>query len=179
MKRVVTQRTADGRSVFWAAGEAEGHQFEHIPGMNLTLLWRTPAVPDLNMPLSEPVRGTSLIPEPGGTLFEMLVIPPDHVMMSPSFDPVAAAEENLRWAPGVAETFEVEDPGMHTTNSVDYGIVMSGEIWLELDEGRTEHLRAGDVIIQHGTRHAWRNRGDVPARMIFILIGARPFTAAA
>ena len=93
-------------------------------------------------------------------------------MHSPHFDGAAAAEENLKAIPGLAERFEPDNPGMHTTDTIDYGIVLDGEIWLELDHGRTEHLRRHDVVIQNGTRHAWRNRTDRVTLMAFVLIGA-------
>lgn len=60
---------------------------------------------------------------------------------------------------------------MHTTRTIDYGIVLSGEIDLELDEG-TVHLRPGDVIVQRRTRHAWRNHSTEPCKMAFILISS-------
>jgi hypothetical protein len=103
----------------------------------------------------------------------VVAFPPDQVMMSPSFNPMAAAQENLRVAPGLAETFEVDAPGMHTTDTIDYGIVLKGEVWLELDDGKVEHLKEGDVVIQNGTRHAWRNRGTTVAVVAFVLIGAQ------
>ncbi|MFF5968677.1 cupin domain-containing protein [Streptomyces collinus] len=61
---------------------------------------------------------------------------------------------------------------MHATPTVDYGIVLQGEIVLELDDGHRTSLSAGDIVIQNGTRHAWRNRSDQPATMAFVLIGA-------
>jgi quercetin dioxygenase-like cupin family protein len=62
---------------------------------------------------------------------------------------------------------------MHFTDTVDYGILVDGEISLELDNGKTAALKPGDVVVQNGTRHAWRNRGDKAAKMVFVLIGAR------
>ncbi|MDR7153893.1 quercetin dioxygenase-like cupin family protein [Sphingobium xenophagum] len=61
---------------------------------------------------------------------------------------------------------------MHRTNSIDYGIVMSGEVELELDDGRKTTVREGGVIIQRGTNHLWRNITDRPCRIAFILIEA-------
>lgn len=60
---------------------------------------------------------------------------------------------------------------MHTTPTIDYGIVLSGSICLELDEGEVE-LNAGDVVVQRGTRHAWHNRGDAPCTVAFVLISS-------
>ena len=98
--------------------------------------------------------------------------PPDSVFAEPGFDPVAAGREQARHIPGLAERFEAENPGMHTTDTVDYDIVLDGEIWLELDDGAEAHLRQGDVAVQCGTRHAWRNKSARPATMAFVLIGA-------
>jgi quercetin dioxygenase-like cupin family protein len=61
---------------------------------------------------------------------------------------------------------------MHRTNSIDYGIVMAGEIELELDDGRVTTVREGGIIVQRGTNHLWRNVTDKPCRIAFILIEA-------
>lgn len=102
-----------------------------------------------------------------------VAFPPDSVMQGPRFNVLAAVEENLKCVPGLAECFEPDNPGMHTTDTVDYGIVLEGEIWLELDDGQVQHLRKHDVVVQNGTRHAWRNKNEQPALMAFVLIGAR------
>lgn len=60
---------------------------------------------------------------------------------------------------------------MHVTDSVDYDVVLEGEIVLELDDGQTVELTKHDVV-QHGTRHPWRNTNDQPATMLFVLVGA-------
>ena len=175
VRRVVTGTDARGKSVFVATGEAPAqHDYVHIPGMSNVQLWSTPADPSIPRHFADPVaRVESIVPGPGGTQFMMVAFPPDSVMMSPSFNPAAAGEENLRFAPGLAERFERDHPGMHTTDTIDYGIVLEGEIWLELDDGQTQHLRKHEVIVQNGTRHAWRNRGNEIALMAFVLIGAR------
>jgi len=71
------------------------------------------------------------------------------------------------WAPGHARF-------THRTETVDYAILLSGEIDLELDNGETVHLKPGDVVVQRGTIHTWINRGSVPAVTAFILIDAKP-----
>jgi quercetin dioxygenase-like cupin family protein len=63
-------------------------------------------------------------------------------------------------------------PLMHRTDTVDYGIVLSGEIYLVLDKQETL-LKAGDVVVQRGTNHAWSNRSDKPCRMAFILVDGK------
>jgi mannose-6-phosphate isomerase-like protein (cupin superfamily) len=64
-------------------------------------------------------------------------------------------------------------PAMHKTNTVDYALVLAGEIWALMDEGETL-LKAGDCLIQRGTNHAWSNRTDTPCRVAFILVNAHP-----
>jgi quercetin dioxygenase-like cupin family protein len=83
---------------------------------------------------------------------------------------MAEIEEKL---PGVAAHLEADNPGMHTTDTIDFEYVLSGEVWLELDDGKEVHLKAGDTVVQNGTRHAWRNKHTEPCRLAFCLIGAR------
>jgi quercetin dioxygenase-like cupin family protein len=72
----------------------------------------------------------------------------------------------VEFAPGVA-------PGIHRTDSIDYALVMSGEIDMELDDS-VVHLKAGDVLVQRGTIHNWVNRGTQPCVIAFVLIDAKP-----
>ena len=74
--------------------------------------------------------------------------------------------------PGLGHAHEQDAHGMHTTDTVDYVIVVAGEVWLELDDGQEVLVKAGDCVIQNGTRHAWRNRADVPCVMAAVMIGA-------
>ncbi len=66
---------------------------------------------------------------------------------------------------------------MHRTQSIDYGIVLEGEMTMELDGGSVTHLKAGDVVVQRGTNHLWHNVSDKPCRMAFVLIDAKPVEA--
>ena len=72
----------------------------------------------------------------------------------------------------MAEHLERDDPGMHTTASVDTGVVISGSVTLELDDGATVVLHPGDTYVQNGTRHRWSNPGDEPAVIAVALVGA-------
>ena len=101
-----------------------------------------------------------------------VVFPPDSVMQRPEFDPMAAGAEYMEHLPNLADKFEVDAPGMHKTDTVDYAIVLDGEVWLELDDGKATRLGKHDVVVQNGTRHAWRNRSDKPVTMLFVLTGA-------
>jgi hypothetical protein len=173
VRRVVTGHDEDGKSIRRADGNPpRATQFVHVPGLASTLVWATP--PNPRIPISDdPTPAvTSFVPSPGETRFIVVTFPPDSVFGSPDFNPQAARKEHLEAEPGLADTFETHNPGMHTTPTVDYGVVLDGEIWLELDDGQVTHLKKHDVIVQTGTRHAWRNKGDVPAILAFVLIGA-------
>jgi quercetin dioxygenase-like cupin family protein len=100
----------------------------------------------------------TMVPQPG----------PDQ----PSVSRATVHAEMDRVVPGLTEYFEPDTPGMHTSDTVDFGYVLSGRIWLELDNGESRELRAGDSFIQNGTRHAWRNKSDAGCTILFVLIGA-------
>jgi quercetin dioxygenase-like cupin family protein len=68
-------------------------------------------------------------------------------------------------------------PRMHRTDSIDYAVVVSGEIDMELDDGHTTHLKAGDVVVQRGTVHNWKNTGTEPCVIAFVLVDAKPVEA--
>lgn len=93
-------------------------------------------------------------------------------MSAPEFQPEHAAEELAEFAPDIAATSDPEEPGMHKTPSVDYGVVLSSELWIEVDDGAHTRLRPGDTIVGIAARHAWRNKADEPATVAFVLTGA-------
>jgi hypothetical protein len=173
IRRVVTGHDAAGQAVIAATGTPPRTDvFQHIPGMVSRLVWATPAVPQLPHDGKDPTASvTSIVPGPGASRLLIVTFPPDSVFAAPGFDPEAAVRENLAVSPGLAERFEPD--GMHQTPTVDYGIVLDGEIWLEVDGGRSERLARNDVVIQNGTRHAWRNKSEQPATLAFVLLGAR------
>jgi uncharacterized cupin superfamily protein len=84
-------------------------------------------------------------------------------------DDGAATEAML---PGLRATMEPANPGMHRSDTVDFVYVLEGEVVLELDHGCETTLRAGDTLVQNGTRHAWRNRSGQPCRMLVVMLGA-------
>lgn len=171
-RRVVTGNVK-GKSVVQSDESLLAYEFNSVPGYEHTLIWVNPATPDLSKEQKFDRYPDSVVPGPGGTSLHFVTFPPDSVFADPSFDAHAAQKEALVRLRGLADHFEKEDPGMHKTNTVDYSVVYDGEIWLELDDGETLHLRRGDVVVQNGTRHAWRNKGAKPVTMLFFLNGAR------
>lgn len=174
-RRIVTGHSPEGKSIFVAdAAAPRSTAFKHVPGFVTTLAWETRPEAGVPAAAGDPsVTASSWVPGPGGTNLMFVTFPPDAVMMSPSFDPMAAGGEYMQVLPGLAEKFEMDSPGMHTTDTVDYGVLLSGELHLELDDGATKKLAVHDVVIQNGTRHAWRNKSDKPATMLFVLVGAK------
>jgi hypothetical protein len=171
-RRIVTGNV-NGRSVVQTDEQMEAYQFKSVPGYEHTLIWINAGTPDLSKEQSLDRYPDTVVPGPGGTSMHFVTFPPGAVFADPSFDGAAAQEEALVRLRGLADHFEKEDPGMHKTNTVDYAVVYNGEIWLELDDSETRHMKRGDVVVQNGTRHAWRNRGTKPVTMLFFLNGAR------
>ncbi len=171
-RRIVTGN-ANGKAVVQNDEPLLAYEFKTVPGYEHTLIWVNAATPDLSKEQRFDSYPDSVVPGPGGTSLHFVTFPPGSVFADPSFDGKAAQEEALVRLRGLADHFEEEDPGMHKTNTVDYSVVYDGEIWLELDDSETLHLKRGDVVVQNGTRHAWRNKGPKPVTMLFFLNGAR------
>ncbi len=172
-RRVVTANDPNGKAVILSDGEPpRSVRRKHIPGFVDTLVWATSAPPIIPDEVIDPTPSRSRwIPGPGETLALVVTFPPDAVFADPGFDAVAAREEHLAATPGLAELFEQDAPGMHTTPSVDYGVVLAGSLVLDLDNGETTELSVGDVVVQNGVRHAWRNPTEEPAVAFFVLTG--------
>ena len=171
-RRIVTGNV-NGKSFVQSDEPLAAYEFKTVPGYEHTLIWVNPAIPDLSTEQRFDRYPDSVVPGPGGTSLHFVTFPPGSAFADPSFDAEAAQEEALVRLRGLADHFEKEDPGMHKTNTVDYAVVYDGEMWLELDDGETLHLSRGDVVVQNGTRHAWRNKGNKPVTMLFFLNGAR------
>jgi hypothetical protein len=171
-RRIVTGNV-NGKSVVQGDGLIAAYEFRTVPGYEHTLIWVNPATPDLSKEQRFDSYPGSVVPGPGGTSLHFVTFPPNSVFADPTFDGEAARDEALIRLRGLADHFEKEDPAMHKTNTVDYAVVHDGEIWLELDDAKTMHLQRGDVVVQNGTRHAWRNKGTKPVTMLFFLNGAR------
>ena len=145
-RRVVTGHDAKGRGVILFDGAAPN--VKHRPsGLVSTLLWTTDESPaDTARGDDRSAREIGIPPPERGSIFRVVDFPPG-----------AKGE-------------------MHRTRSIDYAVVMEGEIDMVLDDSEV-HLVAGDVLVQQGTNHAWVNRGTAPCRMAFVLIDAKQIPA--
>jgi mannose-6-phosphate isomerase-like protein (cupin superfamily) len=170
-RRVVTATTSDGAAVFASDEQIEPVTVALIPGGEFHAIWG--ADRPVALPLDgDPARTADWFPPPDGFRVAFVTIPPQTSGNSADLDLDAAIAELQHKLPGMAETLDPENPGMHTTDTVDFGVVLSGSVWLELNESDQLELRAGDCIVQNGTRHAWRNRSREPCVMAVAIIGA-------
>ena len=117
------------------------------PGASSCVVWSTKGFPVDNDGFNDPTKASFKTTVEGGTVFRV-----------------------VRYEPGVT-------PRNHRTDSIDYAVVISGEIDMELDGGVVAHLKAGDVLVQRGTIHNWVNRGREACVIAFVLIGSKPVTA--
>ena len=176
VRRVVTGHDADGKAVFVSDEAVAPVVLALLPGNEFHRLWGSDTTVSFPDDGSRP-DGPSYFPPVGGFRFVFFTIPPDGGAGAPAdLDFDAALAEFEEKLPGMAEHLEPEHPGMHTTATVDYGIVLSGEPILELDDGVKLTLRPGDTYVQNGTRHRWSNKGDMPAVLAVTLIGAEHAT---
>lgn len=148
IRRVVTGHDSSGKAKVLIDGIAMNERAGSSAGQFSTLLWSSDTMP-LEMPAGEDIedmgaRELGTYPPVNGTRFMIADYPPGNT------------------------------PRMHRTETVDYIVVLDGEIDMELDDGEWVTIRRGDVMIQRGTYHAWRNSSDKPCRMAFVLIDAEP-----
>lgn len=164
LRCVVTGINSQGKSVFVSDGDIRDRL--EMGSFIMADAWSTQGPLSVGPKLdSRSEWHVASLPAPGGTVMRYAVIPPGSVQA-----------EELKHTPSTAAgDFEVEadDPTMHTTDSVDCGFVLSGELGLELDDGETVWMQAGDCFVQQGTRHAWRNRSDNPAVIGVVMLGAQ------
>ena len=171
IRRIVTGHNAAGKSIIAEDAMATSIlDLAAAPGMRATDLWETITAPaDLSSDADPVDRPMHLEPKPTGTICRVVEFPPDAAWQ----DNVDSSEVFSSMEAGHAADSSSSTPMMHTTASVDYVIVLSGEIWAVMDEGET-CMQAGDVLIQRATNHAWSNRSSEPAMVAFVLVGAKP-----
>lgn len=171
IRRVVTGHDSRGDSVFAADDQLEPLTSPGLPGVQMSYLWGADA------PQQHPGDGTQPawhehFPPREGVRFVVFSLPPaghGDGEAPPSAADVADADAKF---PGLLASFERDDPGMHTSDTTDFAMVIRGEVVLELDGAAERTLRPGDVVVQNGTRHRWVNRGSERVDVAFVLVGA-------
>ncbi len=173
VRRVVTGHDERGHAVFASDETVSSITVDLVPGWEFHRLWGNDATASFPDGGKKP-EAELYFPPTEGFRFAFFTIPPSGANALPDdLDVDAALAEFRERLPGMAEHLEAEHPGMHTTATVDVGVVLSGEATLELDDGAKVVLKAGDSYVQNGTRHRWSNHGQVPAVVAVTLIGAR------
>lgn len=171
-RRVVTGHDANGRSIV-ISDQPTPHlrQSPHRPNVIYHNMWATDSAPaKINGPADPVTDKMAVPPVANGVNFRILEIDPESLYPKPSvedarkaFDAMGSSAHALTEQPNAKHTL------MHRTKSVDFGIVLEGELTMVLDDSETV-LRAGDVVIQRGTNHAWANKSDKRVVIAFVLI---------
>jgi len=170
VRRVVTKVDDSGKAIILFDG-ANPHKFKR-PNRNVTsrLLWvtdRTPA--DMSGTSDRAAVKIGITPPNGGSVFRIIDIPPT----SPEIEKLPVDHMHHEIGGNAPKRGRPpRHPLMHRTRTIDYAIILQGEIDMLLDDSEI-HLKAGDVLIQQGTNHAWVNRGTEPCRIAFVLIDAK------
>jgi hypothetical protein len=161
-RRVVTGHK-DGKGTVLYDGPAPNRKLRQASGLVSTLLWVTDESPaDISALADRSEREIGVPPPRLGSIFRVVEFPPGGKQ---------ASREAVLKEMGLSGQAASSHAGMHKTRSIDYAVVMEGEIDMLLDVGEV-HLAAGDVLVQQGTNHAWLNRGSRPCRIAFVLIDA-------
>ena len=171
IRRVVTGHDENGKSVFIIDGNAPAvKEMDSMPGLALTDLWQTNGAPaDNTGNVDSADRPMVLEPPANGTIFRLVEFPPDSAWRGKAdageaFDSIGAGHAPVKGS---------DDPMMHKTSTVDYLIVVKGEIWAILDDSEV-CLKQGDIMVQRGTNHSWSVRTDEPCLLAAILVNAAP-----
>lgn len=173
--RIVTAHAPDGRSIVAEAGPLPTVvEIAAIPGTVFHEVWSTGEGPVPVDNGADPTLGPLVLSPPaGGTRFRFVDIPPDtDEFLSTGAGRMEEAFSQIGERHASTVQRNSPHPLMHRTESVDYGVVIEGEMTLVLDDGEVQ-LKPGSVVIQRGTNHAWANRSGRTCRMLFVLISGR------
>lgn len=170
VRRVVTGHR-DGKAVFASDVQLPALTAAMMPGADFYRLWGgddAPTFPDDGAERPQP----AYFPGVGGYRFGIFTLPPAGTAPPEGIDPAVGAAEIESKLPGLLGHMEPDNPGMHTTDTVDFEVILSGRVVLELDDGVQTTLAPGDTVVQNGTRHRWSNPGAEPAVIAVFICGA-------
>jgi mannose-6-phosphate isomerase-like protein (cupin superfamily) len=173
VRRIVTGHDAQGRSIVTEDRDAPAvHTNPKRVGYVLTQLWATDQTPAFVGNEPDPTgRPLTLEPPRNGTVVRIIEFGAEGAWTQQ----LSTADTQAAWGAlgtdraSTNKTGEAKHPFMHRTQSVDYALVLDGEITLVLDEGEVL-MKAGDFLVERGTNHAWANRSGKPCRILFVLI---------
>jgi mannose-6-phosphate isomerase-like protein (cupin superfamily) len=168
-RRVITAKDAAGKSVFLSDEEPDPVSISFLPDVDFYLLAGGEGPPRVGPGATLP-PWQRFFPEAGGYRFIVSTIPPGTVQSPERMDAKALIREMEEKLPGLLSASERE-PGMHTSHTLDFVVILSGEVTLELDDGAKTDLDPGDFVVQIGARHRWHNRGTSRAILLSGIIG--------
>ncbi len=171
VRRVVTGHDVSGKSVFVSDEAVAPIEPILMPSAQFHRLWGGDSAPQFPDDGSMPPHHTYFAPV-GGFRFGLFSIPPDNAARPADVDVAAGLADMEAGMPGLMRYMDHSDPGMHTTDTIDFEIVLEGTVVLELDGGAEVTLAPGDTVVQNGTRHRWKNPGDTIARLAVFMCGA-------
>ncbi len=177
-RRVITGFDKDGKSYFESDSASEPHVNPLRPAMRSYNVWGTSAIP---CPMEEPDQSGKvhgIMPPKNGSVLHIIDYPPEPADAKEREKYLAEMRERVKSAnrapeSGVRRFPDGPHPGMHETDTIDYAIVLSGEIYAIMDKGETL-LKTGDVLMQRGTPHGWSNRSGEYCRVAFVLVECKP-----
>jgi hypothetical protein len=171
MRRVVTGHDESGKSIVVFDGPPSGSERNNS---GIAQVWATDSSPVDNQVAGDPaLRPVKLATTPGGSLFWLCKMAPMSAAASSADSERNAAKALERFGAGDAIKSSRGRPDMHATRTLDYAVVLSGEVTLILDQGEVT-LKPFDTVVQRGTAHTWENRGTEPALIAFVLLDAKP-----
>ena len=165
-----------GRSIIGSDGwSPHVMTLQGIPSFGVTEIWSTDSTPADNQSAKDPCKmPVQLAPPKKGSVIRVVEFPPDKLWIRSADRDSAFGSMGKSGAQALAHDASASrHPMMHRTQTIDYAIVLSGEIWALMDVGETK-MRTGDILIQRGTNHAWSNRSTKPCLVAFVLIDAKP-----
>lgn len=172
-RRIVTGHDADGKAIVVSDAPPARTQLVGGPGgPTFFEVWHTRQTPALIHPQPDDADETGLVlpPPKNATRIRVIEFPPEGEEIRKLTGADAAAKfKSMGDEHASTSAAGAPHPLMHRTQTLDYGIVLEGEITLVLERGETI-IRPGDIVIQNGTNHAWANRSGSPCRMAFVLI---------
>jgi hypothetical protein len=172
IRRVVTGHDKNGNAVFASDGQVQPVTTPLIVGAEWSVIWGGDGPP--TFPDDGQFQGfENYFPAPGGYRLYIVTMPAGYDgSTAEGIDVEAAIADLNKKLPGMIGHSEPDHPGMHTSATIDFEVMLAGEIVLELDNGSERIARAGDVIVQNGTRHRWLNRSNEPAKFAAFIVGA-------
>lgn len=168
IRRIITGKLEDGSSGILSNEVSAPVTPAALPGLDFHLMWATEDGGSLPTAQETPY---AYWPGSHGTRFLLVTWAPQSEVPEIVGDVDALNAEAEAALPGLMGAFEPDNPGYHTSHSIDYGVCLAGEMWLALDQGQEAQIHPGTCVVQRGTRHIWQNRSDQSATMLFVLAG--------